>query len=104
VSKPVEDPVTEAEVRAIDQAGREALVRAAATSALGEVSCRCVELIALHVIPHLKAVNVGQGSPMLVVAVDAKGNIRPGVKGPMTATELVRELRRDKEINAVGWA
>jgi hypothetical protein len=103
MSVPVEDPISVEEVRALDVAGREALVRAAAISALGEVGCQAIELIAPHAIPHLKAINVGQGSPMLVCAVDQKGGIRSGAKGPMTPTELVRELRRDKGINAVGW-
>lgn len=103
MSEPIEDPPTAASVQAMDQAAREALVRAAATEAFASSGCRCIELLVPHALRHLKAINPGEGAPMLVAAVDDKGTIRQGLKGAMTATELLRELRLDKEFDHMGW-
>ena len=78
-------------------------VRHEAARALYESNCTSVTLFVSHLTPNLRAIDPGEGDPVRVLAVDTHGDVRTGPSGPMTADDLVRELRTDPELERAGW-
>ncbi len=103
--KPTEDRPTPADVAATDATARQALVRAAALAAVVNSGCKQYpELYSGHIEARLAAISPGDGAPMRVYAVDATGAVREGAHGPMTADDVVAEVRAEHpEWNRLGW-
>ena len=78
-------------------------VRHEAARALYESRCKSVTLFVSHITPNLRAIDPGEGDPVRVLAVDENGEVRTGPSGPMTAGDLVKELRADPEFEKAGW-
>ena len=90
--KPNEEAPSASETAAADAAARAALVSADALAAITAVGLsHAARLLEPHVTARLAAVHTGDGN-YRVVGVDAHGEPRAGARGPMSATEIVREL------------
>lgn len=91
-----------AQLRAADALSRAALVRAEALTAVTQSGFEYPELLLPVVEAQLKAVSPGEGDPMRVVVVDEKGTVKTGSRGPMSAHELVAQLKIHPSF-AKGW-
>lgn len=78
-------------------------VRHEAARVLYESGCKSVTLFVSHLMPNLRAIEPGEGDPGRVLAVDQTGQVRTGPRGPMTAADLVKEIRSDPELEKAGW-
>lgn len=87
-------PMSAAEMEAAERLILELRVEGAARDALYAGGCVAVELMAPSVVERLRAQADGR-----VVAVDVAGRVRYGRAGPMTASELVAELRVTRPYN-----
>lgn len=84
----MEDPLSNSELAAADAQSREALVRAEALAALAAEGCVYPTLFLPGVAEELAAIHVGDGI-LRVFAVDGKGEVRNGPRGPETVTDVV---------------
>ena len=100
--KPTEDPLTESQLQDLERRGRQALTDASALAGLVASGCLDPELFRPLVAKQLRPIHTGDGS-FLVVAVDARGEVRQGPYGPMTATEVATELKKEEAFAEIGW-
>ena len=98
-----EEARTPEEVAELDRLGRERLIHGTALAALGASGCRYPKLYIDDLTSCLTVVHPGMRDPLLVLAVDSNGDVRQGPKGPMTAEDLLAELRLDPDRNDLGW-
>jgi hypothetical protein len=100
--KPIEDTLSPEQIKTVDATARQALIRAEALTAVTQSGFSMPELLVPVLEKQLIAVAPGEGDPLRVVAIDEKGTILTGAKGPMTANELVNQLKTHPSF-AKGW-
>jgi hypothetical protein len=88
-----EDPASPLDVQSSDIQSRARLVRAESLAALAAAGCTSPEKFVPLVEEHLRAIFVSPDVGLKIFAVDAKGLIRTGPKGPESAADVVRRVR-----------
>jgi len=97
-----EEPMTLEQIAKAEADARKMLVEGHALAGLIEAECQEPTLFLPLITKGLRCVHTGDGD-LRVLSVDERGEIRNGPRGPMSATDLARELASDEGFREIGW-